>query len=74
MGACGPDGIPPVDCAAQLHNDRPNKSARGRRARCGNPMLDPRIAMHEFSVLATFAVIAAVYVGLFLAAEKFFMK
>jgi len=30
--------------------------------------------MHEFEVLATFAVICAVYVGLFLAAEKFFMK
>ncbi len=30
--------------------------------------------MHEFQVLATFAVIAAVYFGLFIAAEKFFMK
>ena len=30
--------------------------------------------MHEFQVLATFFVIAAVYVGLFLAAERFFMK
>jgi hypothetical protein len=31
-------------------------------------------AMHEFAVIATFAVICAVYLGLFLAAEKFFMK
>jgi len=30
--------------------------------------------MYEFGVLATFAVISAIYVGLFLAAEKFFMK
>lgn len=30
--------------------------------------------MHEFQVLATFFVIAAVYVGLFFAAERFFMK
>ena len=30
--------------------------------------------MHEFGILATFAVVGAVYVGLFLAAEKFFMK
>jgi len=30
--------------------------------------------MHEFEVLATFAVICAVYIGLFLAAEKFYMK
>jgi hypothetical protein len=30
--------------------------------------------MHEFAVLATFAVIAAIYVGVFLAAEKYFMK
>jgi hypothetical protein len=30
--------------------------------------------MHEFAVLATVAVIVALYLGLFLAAEKFFMK
>jgi len=30
--------------------------------------------MHEFGILATFAVAGAVYFGLFLAAEKFFMK
>ena len=30
--------------------------------------------MFEFGVLATFAVVGAVYFGLFLAAEKFFMK
>ncbi len=30
--------------------------------------------MHEFEVLAIFAVIGAVYLGLFFAAEKFFMK
>ena len=30
--------------------------------------------MFEFGVLATFAVIGAIYIGLFLAAEKFFMK
>jgi hypothetical protein len=30
--------------------------------------------MHEFTVLATFAVIGAVYVGIFLIAEKKFMK
>lgn len=30
--------------------------------------------MHEFQVLATFFVIAAIYIGMFLAAEKFFMK
>lgn len=30
--------------------------------------------MHEFDVLATFAVICAVYLGLFYAAELFFMK
>ena len=29
--------------------------------------------MHEFEVLATFAVISAVYFGLFIAAEKLFM-
>lgn len=34
----------------------------------------PESTMHEFQVLATFAVIAAIYIGLFLAAEKFFMK
>jgi len=30
--------------------------------------------MHEFEVLIAFAVISAVYVGLFFAAERFFMK
>jgi hypothetical protein len=30
--------------------------------------------MHEFSVLATFVVVGAIYVGLFFAAEKFWMK
>ena len=30
--------------------------------------------MHEFQILATFAVIVAIYLGLFFAAEKFFMK
>lgn len=30
--------------------------------------------MHEFEVLAIFAVVGAVYLGLFFAAEKFFMK
>jgi hypothetical protein len=30
--------------------------------------------MHEFQVLASYAVIAATYIGLFLAAERFFMK
>jgi len=30
--------------------------------------------MHEFMVLATFGVISAIYFGLFIAAEKFFMK
>jgi hypothetical protein len=30
--------------------------------------------MYEFQVLATFAVISAIYIGVFLAAEKFFMK
>jgi hypothetical protein len=30
--------------------------------------------MHEFTVIATFAVICAVYLGLFYAAERFFMK
>jgi len=30
--------------------------------------------MHEFQVLATFAVAAAIYFFLFLAAEKFWMK
>ncbi len=30
--------------------------------------------MHEFQVLATFVVISAIYVCLFLAAERFFMK
>lgn len=30
--------------------------------------------MHEFQVLATFAVLASIYIGLFLASEKFFMK
>lgn len=30
--------------------------------------------MHEFEVLATLAVISAIYIGLFFAAEKFFMK
>lgn len=30
--------------------------------------------MYEFQVLATFAVIAAIYIGIFFAAEKFFMK
>jgi hypothetical protein len=30
--------------------------------------------MHEFQVLATFFMIGAVYVGLFLAAEKYFMQ
>jgi hypothetical protein len=33
-----------------------------------------RFPMHEFQVLVTFVVIGAVYVGLFLAAEKFWMK
>jgi hypothetical protein len=31
-------------------------------------------AMHEFSVLATFVLVAVVYVGLFFAWEKFWMK
>jgi hypothetical protein len=30
--------------------------------------------MHEFEVLVTFAVISAIYFGLFIAAEKLFMK
>ena len=30
--------------------------------------------MHEFQVVAVFVVISAIYVGLFLAAERFFMK
>lgn len=30
--------------------------------------------MHEFQVLVTFGVICAVYLLLFFAAEKFFMK
>lgn len=30
--------------------------------------------MHEFQVLATFLVICAIYLGLFFAAEKHFMK
>ena len=30
--------------------------------------------MFEFGVLAGFAVVGAVYVGVFFAAEKFFMK
>jgi len=30
--------------------------------------------MHEFQVLATFAVISAIYFGIFIAAEKMFMK
>lgn len=30
--------------------------------------------MHEFEVLVTFAVVAALYVGLFFAVEKFFLK
>ena len=30
--------------------------------------------MHEFQVLATFAVFCAIYIGLFLAAERFFMQ
>ena len=30
--------------------------------------------MHEFEVLATFAVICAVYLGIFFASEKYFMK
>ena len=30
--------------------------------------------MHEFQVLAVFFVIAAIYIGLFIAAEKFFMQ
>lgn len=30
--------------------------------------------MHEFQVLATFLVICAIYLGLFYASEKFFMK
>ena len=33
-----------------------------------------RFPMHEFQVLATFAVVAAIYFFLFLAAEKFWMK
>ena len=33
-----------------------------------------RFPMHEFQVLATFAVAAAIYFFLFLAAEKFWMK
>ena len=33
-----------------------------------------RFPMHEFQVLATFAVVAAIYFALFLAAEKFWMK
>lgn len=30
--------------------------------------------MHEFQVLVTFAGVAAIYFGLFIAAEKFFMN
>jgi uncharacterized protein YneF (UPF0154 family) len=30
--------------------------------------------MHEMNVLVTFAVIAALYIGLFFVAEKVFMK
>jgi len=30
--------------------------------------------MHEFQVLATFAAVGAIYFGLFLAVEKFWMK
>ena len=34
----------------------------------------PVAAMHEFQVVAVFVVISAIYVCLFLAAERFFMK
>lgn len=30
--------------------------------------------MHEFQVLAVFAVVVAIYLGLFYASEHFFMK
>lgn len=30
--------------------------------------------MHEFQVLATFAVFCAIYIALFFAAERFFMQ
>lgn len=30
--------------------------------------------MHEFGVLATFVVICAIYLGIFFASEKYFMK
>lgn len=30
--------------------------------------------MHEFQILAVFAVICAIYLGLFFASEHFFMK
>ena len=33
-----------------------------------------KVVMHEFEVLATFAVICAIYLGVFFASEKFFMK
>lgn len=30
--------------------------------------------MHEFEVLVTFGVICAIYLGVFFASEKYFMK
>jgi hypothetical protein len=60
-----------VDSAAGMAHDRPAQTP-------GAPGFGNRItwvfSMHEFAVLATFAVIAAIYVGVFLAAEKYFMK
>ncbi len=43
----------------------------GARADCPPPF---QSAMHEFQVLATFAVIAAVYFAAFIVWEKLFMK
>jgi hypothetical protein len=41
----------------------------------GSPSLQAiRSPMHEFQVIATFVVVAAIYFSLFLAAEKFWMK
>lgn len=70
----------PVQCETVIRRQgRPTlfSMPSWRRKGCGvSSNADPLRThnMHEFQVLAVFAVIVAIYLGLFFASEHFFMK
>ena len=64
-----------TEWGASPASDRAHRGTRsGQRGGCPAPTSAGSRAMHEFQVIASYAVIAAIYIGLFLAAERFFMQ